>query len=364
MSKSLNAIMKRFEFKGMSQPKQAEARSILKYNTSLDGYIRSTSSDFIKLVVGTSDDYFKFLAGEKKHIYPEYDETKHEIVIQNRSPEFMIDHGIPFGIYDLSASPTEDIPPGLYKMQDSDQGLYLKKMAVSSDNYISFRQDKKYDIYEDLIKFRDNRSKYEELGVRHKGAVLLFGSPGQGKSREIVKILENANKDNIICIFITSDVYTLTSIENFKYALKDKFVVFIIEEITERTGDKVSVEELLSFLDGETSWNNSYIIATTNHPENLPGNVIDRPGRFGKLIEFSPPNEGERKSYLNARGVAEPELSEAVALSIDLSVDYLVQSVTQSKLNNISVVDYLKNSKTTKELIANSFKKSKLGLMD
>jgi len=364
MSKSWKSMIARMELNGINPSKQAEAKSILKYNNTLDGYVRSTSSNLIKMIIGDAKDYFKYLAGERTHIYNEFDELKHEIVIQNRSPELMIDHGIPFGIYDMSANSTEEIPPGLYKMQDSDQGLYLKKMTISSDKYIDFRQDKKYDIYSDLIKFKNDKAKYEKEGVRHKNAVLLFGPHGCGKTRNIVKILENASKDDIICVFITSDVYSLTAIENFKYALKDKFVVFIIEEITERANDKVSVEELLSFLDGETSWNNCYVIATTNHPENLPANVIDRPGRFGKLIEFGPPNELERKMYLEARGVSEPDLSEAVELSKDLSVDYLVQSVTQSKLNNISVVEYLNNSKKTKELIANSFKKSKLGLMD
>src|SRR5574343_182147 len=295
MSREIDAIIKRMKFGGTNYTQPLMSRTVLKYNSVLDGYTRTWNTNITEVVVGTKDDYYEFLSGKRTHLYPNFDPSKHIMDVAVKRPEELINEGIPFSIHTVVNDASNSIPDGLYKMTDSDQGFYLKRMSVNTDSYMEFRKDNSVDIYNDLKDFKINRKKYEAEGVRHKTATLLFGPPGVGKTREITKILENANKDGFVCVFIGSDFPDFSILDNFKEALNGRDVVFVIEEITERTGDRFSMESLLSFLDGETSWNNCYVIATTNYPDLLPANIVDRPGRFNKIIEFVNPTKEERE---------------------------------------------------------------------
>jgi ATPase family associated with various cellular activities (AAA) len=363
MSREIDDLMvKRLKYSGTNYGQALMTRTILKYNSVLDGYTRTWNTSVSELILGDKDDYFQYLAGKRDHLYPQFDPKKHIIDIAVRKPEALINDKIPFTVHVISNDMSDVIPDGLYKMTDSDQGFYLKRMKITSDNYIDFRKDIKQNIHNDIKQFKINRPKYELEGVRHKTATLLFGPPGTGKSREVSKILENANKEGFVCIFIGSDFPDFSILDNFKEALEGRDVVFVIEEITERTGDRFSMESLLSFLDGETSWNNCYVIATTNYPEMLPANIVDRPGRFNKLIEFGNPTKEERELFLQKRGVAGEDLSKSVELSEGLSLDYLTQSLTQSRITGKSLAEFLVEFKKTRDKVRNNFRNSKLGI--
>lgn len=337
-----------------------ETKTSLIYDPANDGYKLAVAKKLISLAIASKEDWYKYLAGERLHLFPEYDETKHVIELETNKPEQLINDGIPFALYDLTEEAKIEIKPGVYRFVDTGYGWVLKKIQLNTDNFIEFRKNDKQDLYKEIKDFFADKNKYKT--VRHKKAALLFGPPGNGKTRLTSKILENADKDNFICLFITSEIYSLSVVENFRKALQGKNIVFIFEELTERASDRYSAEELLSFLDGEMSWSNSYTIATTNYPEKLPENVIDRPGRFNQIIKFDNPNKEERTSFLTAKGLKDQELQDAVTLSEGLSLDYLVQATIQAELKELPVSQYLKEFKKTRELIKQNFKPMKLGL--
>jgi SpoVK/Ycf46/Vps4 family AAA+-type ATPase len=135
----------------------------------------------------------------------------------------------------------------------------------------------------------------------------------------------------------------------------------VIEELTERTGH-TGTEKLLSFLDGETSWNNSYVVATTNYPDELPWNIIDRPGRFGTIVEVKNPTKEQRMSYMKIMALNLEELEEAADATEGLCFDYVKCTVLDALDNGTSVKEEVQKYKERREKVSKAFKSTKLGL--
>ena len=186
--------------------------------------------------------------------------------------------------------------------------------------------------------------------------MLLYGPPGNGKTREIVKLIENSKKDKYRVIIIDSAV-SFQDLEEFKTILEKDDNIFVIEEITERT--EKNAEQLLNFLDGEMSWYNSYTIATTNYPEELPWNIIDRPGRFNLIKEVGNPTPEERSLYFKHMGIVDVE--EAVKATDKLSLDYIINITNDSLMYNKTIPEVVKEYISRRKNMSNKFK-SPMGL--
>jgi len=254
------------------------------------------------------------------------------------------------------------INSGVYNIIKYSTGQGLQPTSVNTDSYIDIRDNKAHQqIYTKLINFKSKEDLYKQEKVRFKHGVLLYGSPGNGKTREICKIMEFAQKDDLVILNVPSDC-SLTDLRQFREALSNQFVVIVLEELTERLNSRQdSLENILSFLDGEDSWEKCFVIATTNYPEDLPYNVIDRPGRFNLVIEFPNPTLKEKVRYLIGRGYTEDEARRIAKLTEGLSLDYLVQGITHSKLNNKSLEDYLRETSQFRNRVSGKFR-GKIGI--
>ena len=124
---------------------------------------------------------------------------------------------------------------------------------------------------------------------RNKRGMLLYGPPGNGKTSEIMQVIRSAKELDAV-VFVVSSALRTNNLEGFRKAMAGRKTVFILEEVTERAQGP-NVESLLSFLDGEASWNNAISIATTNYPKELPENIVDRPGRFDTFFAFNNPTD-------------------------------------------------------------------------
>lgn len=60
----------------------------------------------------------------------------------------------------------------------------------------------------------------------------------------------------------------------------------------------VSLQAVLNSLDGANERKNTIVVATANHPEELDAQVLLRPGRFDKRIEFAPPNPENSLAFI------------------------------------------------------------------
>jgi hypothetical protein len=143
-------------------------------------------------------------------------------------------------------------------------------------------------LKEDIVNFFTNKT---DTGRKNKMGMLLYGPPGNGKTTEVMSLFDVCEELKLR-IFIIDSEFTIGSMRAAQQVLNGQNTIFVLEEITERLS-KRGVEEILTFLDGENSWSNSVNIATTNYPDQMPANLVDRPGRFENFIEYSNPSRNE-----------------------------------------------------------------------
>jgi len=68
--------------------------------------------------------------------------------------------------------------------------------------------------------------------------------------------------------------------------------------MTGKTQTEVSLSCVLNCLDGATIRDNTVVVATANHPENLDAQVMLRPGRFDRRVCYEPPKSEKTVEYL------------------------------------------------------------------
>jgi len=160
-------------------------------------------------------------------------------------------------------------------------------------------------------------------------------------------------------------------------------LILIIEDIEGGTSEddyssKGINSSLLNFLDGVGNPFKgipTFIIATTNNPERSVGALIDRPGRFDKVIEMKTPTADENYKLIKfILGDFEEEIEESdeslkeaadLAAKNEFSIAHLQESVVRSLLDDITIkeaVDQLVDHKKRFKEAFSKKPKGRLGL--
>lgn len=211
-------------------------------------------------------------------------------------------------------------------------------------------------LNEKLFSFIKNKDFYTENKLFYRLGMLLYGFPGNGKTSWLRWLLNNniLPKDTTViwCKELPGDTY----IQAFKTLPGIK--IFIFEEITAMTNHPDAVREFLQFMDGEQTLDNSVYIATTNHPEQLPQNVVERPGRFDLIFEMDNPGLETREVILKNyfKDKFEPNM---ILDSEGLSHAEIKEAFISSVLNQGTFKDAVKNAKKHKQFVKNGFEKYK-----
>ena len=250
------------------------------------------------------------------------------------------------------------MPVGIYSFTVLEHYHGFVPITVNTDEYIKFNNSEVDNLQKTVNDFFKQRSIYEENGSRHKGASLMYGLPGCGKTSMLNNLINSSEFKDIYVIFIPKNM-SFSSLNQFKKMFQGHNILIIMEEMTERMGN--GTEDILNFLDGYTSWNNCYVIATTNYPEVLPPNLVDRPGRFNNLIEVKLPSDEQKVYYLQKKGFSEDQISKVLSKTKDFSMDYIAQLVLQSKLQNLPLEDCLAQLENNKKKVKGTFR-GKMGM--
>jgi len=138
------------------------------------------------------------------------------------------------------------------------------------------------------------------LNLRNKLGLMFQGKPGTGKTFTAGLIGQRVvdNYDGYCIITKKVNGKSDKTIINKLRSFSDKPIVYIYDEFEKSFNRHDS--ETLSFLDGVDSPENIVIISTVNEIKNLPDFVIDRPGRFEKVIEFRADDKTIIKSIVNS----------------------------------------------------------------
>jgi hypothetical protein len=168
----------------------------------------------------------------------------------------------------------------------------------------------KQDLFLYLDRFWKSADICTRLGMSPSRGVMLVGAPGTGKTLAVRHLLGRY-------AFCRRYVYTNDTVSRngrgdatFRSMLEmiaegDEPALVVIEDIDRilETG-AVTPELLLNALDGlfeptvPVLW-----LATSNDPSGLADNLLDRPGRFDRVVEFPLPGVDERRRLLRRYSV-------------------------------------------------------------
>jgi len=199
------------------------------------------------------------------------------------------------------------VEPGVFAFVETNAGLRLNQMEL-----------KKRDLLMDLVntekivneakKFFSRLHIYDKHKRPKRRGVLLYSPPGMGKSAAIEQVSQDLIKEDpgtVIINWSTSEIEP-DSVHRFfsqvsEYDEKVTRVVLIMEDIGGGSrpgshGPSAIPSGLLNLLDGigDVFKKPTFIVSTTNHPENLLAELGNRPGRFHIKIKLEAPNEKDR----------------------------------------------------------------------
>jgi SpoVK/Ycf46/Vps4 family AAA+-type ATPase len=236
---------------------------------------------------------------------------------------------------------SKKLPSAIYRFVQTDNGMFFEKQSFPTDIAVSLPGLPSDYILDQMKLFWQKADIYKEHGLIHKRGILMYGSPGCGKT-SIVRLLCNE-------ILKMGDDYTRAAsfVGEFRSAEPERIILTIQEDIEGYFDGSAGPEQLksaLSFLDGENQTNNIVHLATTNEPEKLADRFIKRPGRFDLVIGMHAPTEETRRAYLRHvdPNLNEDVLEELVQKTEGLSLAYLRELISTYVCLNISLDDTLK----------------------
>lgn len=203
------------------------------------------------------------------------------------------------------------VKPGLWTIIKTMQGLDLQETSFVTDRIIDDLVQTK-EVTDKVDCFFRNLHVYAEEGIEvPKRALLLYGPPGGGKTTVISKIANKyvSDKKTAVIVWVTDKFESHTVkdfVKSFTYEGVNKLIL-IVEDIggSEIEQSRMrSDASLLSLLDNQEKTFSIpvLILATTNYPENMMGNLTNRPQRFDDKIKMPPPNALGRQKLLKFFG--------------------------------------------------------------
>lgn len=246
---------------------------------------------------------------------------------------------------------SELLPAGIYYVKDANEDyVKLEPFNPKIDGDL-FEFTVNESLFHDFNVFLQSKAIYEKLGLVYKRGCLLFGPPGTGKTTSIQMVLNTYAPDNSLILYLKEPPsHQLLSELN----ADSRFKIIIFEELLDAI-KHFALADMLRFLDGEISLNNTYIIASTNYPEKLPPNLTNRPGRFDLLSRVDFLSEQDRKKYIS-KFIPEVE-EEFINQTKNLSIAQLKEILLQMFKDKITYQQAIQNIRTHEELSKSGFKK-------
>ncbi len=271
-----------------------------------------------------------------------------------------------------------EIKPGPSAFSATNTGVKLNKIELRTRDLLTSAMNTQL-ITSEARTFFSRLHVYETLKRQKKRSLLLYSKPGMGKTSSIIQFCDEAIKEDqgtVVINWPTGEVES-DSVATFLNSQSEYVgcsrLVLIIEDIgggeREGSGGPRGVDSsLLNLLDGidVTFKLPTFIIATTNYPENLLSALADRPGRFDLMLELQAPKYDEKIQLLEFIARRTLTDDERVAFKDkeveEFSIAHLEECIIRSMLHDKPVGQVVKELVEHKKRFANAFEKNKKGL--
>jgi len=218
--------------------------------------------------------------------------------------------------------------------------------------------------HEAILRFLKQKSFFQQVGLDYKRSVLFYGDTGTGKSSYLHFLTQYLIDEHQAIVLHAHNAATLYSMSTnalpmLRVLADGRLLVIVIEELSNL--DKKYHPALLNLLDHAVLRDNLLFLMTTNSPELLPENIIDRPSRVDILAEVDA--EGYQPGFIQAwyhyiTGKSFPESWNGHSfMAAGLSPAYLKELFILTEVEEISVDAAWKRLKKRRVLLQSGFTK-------
>src|SRR5271154_5613051 len=238
------------------------------------------------------------------------------------------------GVYRPVGHTQDQVPAGIYEIDNDNSGWFLTKVKFPSDNLLRLPGMPIDYILGQIDTFWTREELFKQTGLLHKRGILMYGPAGCGKT-SIIRLLcdDIVHKRNGIVVMVTNCRLAETALGGIRQIEPRRPILTIIEDIEPFLGardESSSARALLALLGGATQVDHVVHLATTNKPDLLEDRIVKRPGRFDLVIGLHHPVAEARKAYLYnilKDHVSEAELDEMVEETDGLGLAHLRELV-------------------------------------
>jgi SpoVK/Ycf46/Vps4 family AAA+-type ATPase len=217
------------------------------------------------------------------------------------------------------------------------KGRELKRRPKACWDDLILNDELKEDIRCNIELFFNRRGFFEKHNIPYKRGFLFVGPPGNGKSL-LCRVIAGSYPEIPFIYYQQEMGDSCYELERcFKLGMSLAPSIICIEDIdviiTER-----NLSLTLNLIDGLSEYEGILLIATTNHPEKLDQNILNRPSRFDRIWVISPPDEEIRLRILKkfmGNFFDDKTLREIAMLTEGFSMTYMKELFISSFINAI-----------------------------
>lgn len=221
---------------------------------------------------------------------------------------------------------------------DTEDGVHRRNFgehAIVDRADVMLADSVKQDIFRSIDEFfKEDGQFFREYGVPYKRGILLYGTPGNGKTT-LVKSITGSTEAPVVYWQITEFTNSYTIQEVFGIVSRLAPAILVIEDIDSMPDFTRSV--FLNTLDGTQSREGLFVIGTTNYPEKIDPALINRAGRFDRAYEIPAPPKSLREKYLRKLDIrhifSDEELLDMAKMTKGLSISQLNELYMSTALN-------------------------------